>query len=452
MSREQAPDFRPIHDRKELLSYFAEGEKSSSERFVGTETEKFVLRRSTGQMLSFEEPGGFGDLFRALVERFDWEPTPPDEGQVVALVGPAGAVTLEPGGQLELSGALCKTVFETAAEYDGHLSELAEIADPDLVFTSWGMNPGVNPDEVPWMPKSRYKIMREYLPKKGDLAHWMMKTTCTIQANYDYCSEEDATDLIHTALLASPIVGALFANSPIRDGEKTKFQSFRNHIWTRTDPDRCGAPDFMYRTDWGYADYIDYVFDVPMFFIRREDRYINMAGHSFAEFVARGYEGHEATVGDFELHLSTLFPDVRMKKYVEMRTADGGSRDAVLALPAIWKGLLYDQEARQRTKDLFHPLDEKGHRELMIISSMEGIHGQSTAYGTMAALGKELLLISAAGLDRIAAEAGHATEAIFLEPLQELLEKKRSFADDLASSFTELDGDLVALAERYSLW
>ena len=446
MSREQAPDLRPIHDRSELLQFFRDGEKSPHRRVIGTETEKFVIRKSTSQMLSFEENGGFGDLFRALIERFDWEPTPPDDGHVVALVGPAGAVTLEPGGQLELSGALCNTVFETAAEFDGHLKELKAVADPDLLFASWGMNPCVEPDDVPWMPKSRYKIMRNYLPTRGDLAHWMMKTTCTIQANYDYCSEDDAVSLIHTAVLASPLVGALFANSPLRKGTPTGFQSFRNHIWTRTDPDRCGVPDFMYRTDWGYQDYLEYVFEVPMFFIRRDERYINMAGHSFADFVAQGHQGLQATMGDFELHLSTLFPDVRMKKYVEVRSADGGSRDAVLALPALWKGILYDDQARSQVQALFDPLDREAHRDLITICARDGIHGTS-AFGPVERLASELLTISTGGLDRIAAAVGHPSEAIFLTPLKELLEKKESFADRLRLNYEAAEGDLATLAE-----
>lgn len=450
MSRDLEPNRQPIVGQEQLIEYFREGEKPRNRRGIGTETEKFVVRRKEGRMLSFEEPGGFGDIFQRLIDRFGWEATPPDEGHVVALVrNPGGAVTLEPGGQLELSGSVLNTVFETAQEFDSHLEELRQVADEDLAFVIWGMNPCVSLDDVPWMPKSRYKIMRSYLPNKGDLAHWMMKTTCTIQANYDYCSEEDAVDLVHTAVLASPIAGALFANSPIRECELTGYQSYRNYIWTRTDPDRTGVPSFMYTKDWGFEDYIDYVFNVPMFFIRRDDKYVDMAGHSFAEFVARGYEGYQANVGDFELHLSTVFPDVRLKKFVEVRSVDGGPRDAVLALPALWKGLLYDDDARAAVVELFEPLSEADHRALTATCYIQGIHGDS-AYGPICEIAQNLVDIADGGLRRIAEEAGHPSEAPFLDPLRERLRLKRSWADELIDDFKELNCDLAALADKWA--
>ncbi len=448
MSREQAPNLQPIDDPSRMLEFFKSGAKRPEDRLIGTETEKFVLRKSTSSMLSFEEPGGFGDLFAALADRFDWELTPPDEGHVVALVGPKGAVTLEPGGQLELSGAPLKTVFQTAEEFDTHLAELYAVADDDLLFTMWGLNPCVTLDDVPWMPKSRYRIMRDYLPTRGDLAHWMMKTTCTIQANYDFCTEEDAVDLIHTAVLASPVVGALFANSPIRERRPTGMQSTRNYIWTRTDPDRTGVPSFMYHRDWGFRDYLEYVLDVPMFFIRRDDRYLNTAGYSFRQFLNEGYQGHTATMGDFELHLSTLFPDVRLKRFVEVRSADGGSRDAVLALPALWKGLLYDDDARRQIRDLFYPFSEGDHRRLTTAAYTDGIHGTS-AFGPIAELATALVEISERALDRIAASENHSSEATFLAPLRTRLDEGRSWADLLAASFEETQGDL---AQTAALW
>jgi glutamate--cysteine ligase len=450
MSREQEANLQPIGDPMALVEFFESGSKTREGRLIGTETEKFVVRRSTSSMLSFEEAGGFGDLFAALAKRFDWELTPADEGHVVALTGPKGAVTLEPGGQLELSGAPLKTIFETAHEFDLHMAELSAVADPDLIFTMWGMNPCVIPDDVPWMPKSRYRIMRDYLPTRGDMAHWMMKTTCTIQANYDFCSESDAVDLIHTAVLASPVVGALFANSPILGREPSGMQSTRNYIWTRTDPDRTGVPPFMYRRDWGFRDYLEYVLDVPMFFIRRDDRYINTAGYSFRRFLESGFECHRATLGDFELHLSTLFPDVRLKRFVEVRSADGGTRGAVLALPALWKGLLYDDDARKATADLFHPLDEDAHRALIQIAYTDGIHGTS-AFGEVFTLAAALVDIAASGLERIARRDGHPSEAPFLTPLRERLDERRSFADLLLASFQETRGDLAQLATGWPL-
>ncbi len=451
MSRDLDSNPVPITDRQQLLDYFRQGEKPLDARGIGTEHEKFVVRRDEGRMLSFDEPGGFADLFQALIDQFGWEAAPLDDGNIIAVTRNGSAITLEPGGQFELSGAITSTVFETAREFDDHLRELHEVADEDLRFVIWGLNPSISLDEVPWMPKTRYRIMREYMPTRGKLAHWMMKATCTIQANLDYTSEEDAIDLIHTAVLASPVVGALFANSPIQERKETGYQSRRNFIWAKhTDPDRSGVPSFMYRTDWDYETYLKYVLDVPMFFIRRDDGVVNMAGHSFREFMAKGYQGHRARMGDFELHLSTAFPDVRMKQFVEVRSADGGPRQAVMALPALWKGLLYDDQARQAVKDLFHPLDEEAHRELIEICYRDGIHGPS-AYGDVADLAATIVEASRQGLDRLAESAGHDSEAIFLEPLEDRLSRRRSWADDLLEDFREVDGDLGELAERWTL-
>ena len=441
----------PIVDRQQLVDYFHAGNKGTDARKVGTEHEKFVIRRSDGAMVSFEEPGGFGDLFVHLIDRFNWRPGAVEDGQAVSVVGDNGSVTLEPGGQFELSGGIHRTIFETAREFDEHIAQVKEIAGDDLYFVIWGLNPMVTLDEVPWMPKGRYRIMRRYLPTRGEQAHWMMKTTCTIQGNYDYCSEADAVDLIHTAVLASPLVGALFANSPLRAGEPTGMQSTRNHIWwAGTDPDRTGVPDFMYRTDWGFEDYLEYILDVPMFFIERDGRYLEMTGHSFRDFLDHGHQGFEATMADFELHLSTAFPDIRLKQFVETRSADGGPRDAVLALPALWKGLLYDQEARRETVALFDPLNEAHHRQMIVTCYTDGIHGQSH-FGPVAELADELVAISHRGLQRIADRDETPDETPFLDPLRERLDLRRSWADELLDDVRELGPDLGKLADRWAL-
>ncbi len=451
MSREHDADSRPLTDRRQLIEYFRDGETSVSDRGIGTEHEKFVIRRSDASMLSFEQPGGFGDIFQALIDRFGFSPGSVDDGQIVDVVSDDGAITLEPGGQFELSGAIRDTIFEVADEFDEHIRQVRAVADDDLQFVIWGMNPGKAPEDVPWMPKSRYRVMRDYLATRGNMAHWMMKTTCTVQANFDYVSEDDLSDLVHTAVLASPLVGALFANSPIQNGEPTGMQSRRNHIWwTGTDPDRTGVPSFMYSTDWGYEQVVDHVLDVPMFFIRREGEYIDMAGHSFRQFLDDGYQGHQPLMGDFELHLTTLFPDVRIKQFVEVRSADGGPRDAVLALPAIWKGLLYDDDARSRVVELFDPLDEQDHRQLIRTCYQEGIHGDSP-WGPIAGLCRQLLDISDDGLRRIADRQSHRDETEFLRPLYHRLDTGRSWADELLEDFRQLDGDLVALADKWAL-
>lgn len=448
MSRDQKLDTTPLEERAQLLEYFREGEKAPDALGFGTEHEKFVFHREDGRLLSHEEEGGFGDLFLVLADRFDWEPAY-DEGHVVALEGADGALTLEPGGQFELSGAVTKTVFETRDEFDRHIDQIKQVAGDRLAFVSWGLNPFDDLDAVPWMPKSRYKIMRDYLPTRGDLAHWMMKMTCTVQGNFDYTSEGDAVDILRTSLRVSPIVSALFVNSSVRRGEPSGMQSFRCHIWTRTDPDRTGFPDFMYGDDWGYGDYVDYVLDIPMFFIRRpEVGYVPMTHMTFRQFMERGHEGWRATMGDFELHLSTIFPEVRMKKYIEVRGADAGTREMMLALPALWKGLLYSKSGRDAARQMMVSSTPQEHRDCFDVVYREGIR-TVTPCGSFAELAGDLVAAAAAGLDEIAAREGHDSEAVFLEPLREVLETGRTYADRLLDDFERFGGDRMKIIEAW---
>jgi len=448
MSRDQDQDMTLLESKEQLIEYFRSGEKQPGSLGFGTEHEKFVFWRDSGRLASYEEPGGIGDLLGQLADTFGYERAY-DNGKLVALTGDGAAITLEPGGQFELSGKITKTVFETQTELNTHLEQLAQVAGDRFAFVSWGMNPFDELDEVPWMPKSRYGIMKRYLPTRGDLAHWMMKMTCTVQGNYDYVSEEDAVDILRTSLRISPIISALFVNSPLRHAQPSGFQSYRCHIWTRTDPDRTGFPDFMYGDDWGYGDYVDYVLDVPMFLIRRDDRNIDMAGHSFRDFMRDGHDGHRATIGDFELHLSTVFPEVRMKKYIEVRGADAGSREMLLALPAIWKGLLYSKVGRAGARSMMVSSNPAQHRECFAKVHREGLRA-STPCGDFATLALELLGYARDGLDELAARDGHESEAIFLEPLFEIAHAATTQADHLLADFEALGGDRRALIEKWA--
>lgn len=452
MSRDLDQDVTLLQERAQLVDYFRAGEKDPEQRVIGTEHEKFVFKRSDRKLLSYEEPGGFGDLFTTLSQEHGWEASW-DEGHIVALVKDGGALTLEPGGQFELSGKVTRTVFETRDELDGHISEIKSIAGDRLSFVPWGMNPFDTLDEVPWMPKSRYGIMKRYLPTRADLPHWMMKMTCTVQGNYDYVSEADAVEIIRTSLMLSPTVSALFANSPLRFGKPNDFQSFRCHIWTRTDPDRTGFPDFMFRDDWGYEDYVDYVLDIPMFFIRRGPSYIDCAGLKFRDFMRDGFEGHKATMGDFELHLSTIFPEVRMKNYIEVRGADVGNREMILALPALWKGILYsDAATRAAARAIVSDTSPNPEQLRGCFASVhvDGIHAQ-TPCGPFHELATELVNLSSQGLDMIAARDGHPSESIFLEPLRDILTSRTSSADRLLTSYKELGGDRGALIDAWAM-
>lgn len=450
MSRDQDQSVEPLKDIEQLISHFRSGEKPSDARLrFGTEHEKFVFKKDDLSMLSYEEPGGYGELFEQLVTRFGWEPARDETGNIAALTKEGAAITLEPGGQLELSGAILNTTFETASEFDAHIAELKTLVDDRLYLTSFGMNPFYAPEQIPWMPKPRYQIMRDYLPTRADLGTSMMKTTCTVQGNYDYTSESDATDIIRTGLRISPIISAMAANSPILRGEPVDMQSYRCHIWTRTDPDRTGFPSFMYRDDWGYEDYANYVLDVPMFFIRRDNRYVSMAGVPFRQFMTQGHNGHVATLGDFELHLSTIFPELRMKTYIEVRGADSGSREMILALPTLWKGIFYSANARKRAGAMLSGATLEDHRQCFETSYRQGIHGQ-TPFGSMLELGRELLQISTDGLDEIAARDGHPSEAVFLAPYRAILESQESAADHMLKTYEANGRDRRALIEAYA--
>lgn len=452
MSRDQNLRLDRIEDARDLLAYFHEGSKPLDQRRVGTEHEKFVFDRGDLHLMTYEEPGGFGDLFAELVEHYGWQPAF-DRGNIVALERDGAALTLEPGGQFELSGAILDTVFETASEFDRHIAEIKALADDRLFFVPLGNNPLYGPSQSPWMPKARYEIMRRYLPTRGDMGHWMMQTTCTVQANFDYTSEADATSLIRCALLASPLVSALFAASPMQAGQPSGKQTFREHIWTRTDNDRWGFPEFMYRNDWGFEDYLEYLLDIPMFFLRREDvGYIDLSGQrlTFRQFIHKGFEGHQATLGDFELHMSTAFPEVRLKRYVEVRGADAGPRDFLLALPALWKGLLYHGPSRQKITELLEVFDPIAHRGLFETAIQDGIHGH-TPHGPLIALAKEVLEASREGLDALARQAGHPSEAVFLAPIEGVINTRTSLADQILADCRALPENPRELIQRWAL-
>ena len=450
MSRDQSQDEARIDGIEQLVEYFRGGSKSPSNRRVGTEHEKFVFRGPQLSLTPFDGEGGIEEILCTVAREYDWEPAP-DRGRTVALVRNDEAITLEPAGQLELSGGLMKTIFDTQTEFDRHLAELAAVCGPDYQSVSFGLNPWDDLYTVPLMPKARYGVMDRYLHTRGDLARWMMQGTCTIQANLDYTSEEDAVSLVRASVFASPFANALFANSPLRLGKPTGMQSYRAHIWTRTDPDRCGVPLFLYRDDWSFTDWVEWVLDVPMFFIRREHGYVDMAGHSFRAFMADGYQGHQATMGDFELHVSTVFPEVRLKRFVETRSADGGTREHVFALPAFWKGLSYDAAARSEVLDLFSNIAPEDHLALINHAAQEGIHGMFEGRPIIDWCA-QLLDIATRGLASIAEADGHADESVFLDPLREIVETGQSLADRLLADFDAAQGDRARVIEPRDLF
>ena len=317
----------PIESKQNLIDYMASGNKPKSAWKVGTEHEKFGFHRANNQPLHYGEPGGIRDILKGLAEQFNW--IPEYEGSdVIALKRDGCSITLEPGGQLELSGAPLSDVHQTCTETGLHLKEVKAVAEPlGTAFLGMGFQPIASREDIEFMPKGRYKIMSDYMPKVGSLGLDMMKRTSTIQANLDFSSEADMVKKFRVSLALQPVATALFANSPFTEGRGNGFVSYRSHIWTDTDPDRCGILPFVFEPGMGFERYVDYMLDVPMYFVYRDGQYIDATGLSFRDFMAGKLSvlpGELPTMKDWEDHLTTAFPEVRLKKFLEMRGADGG--------------------------------------------------------------------------------------------------------------------------------
>jgi glutamate--cysteine ligase len=450
MSGDQPDDSTPLRSVDQLVEYFRRGATSRSERRVGTEHEKFVFDTTDWRTVSYDGDVGIEWILDQLVDRFGWEPTKED-GHTVGLRRDGSGISLEPGGQLELSGGVHDNLIETRRELSGHLRELSDVAGDRLEMAAWGMHPWASPDELTDVPKHRYDIMREYLPTRGSLALWMMKTTTTIQGNFDYTSEQDAVDLVRTAMLISPIVSAIFASSSIKNGQASGYQSFRGHIWTDTDPDRSGWPRFMYGDDWGFRDWVEYLLDVPMFFIRREGRLVEMAGHSFRSFMEEGHRDWQPTMGDFVLHMSTSFPEIRIKQFVEVRGADGGPFEHVLALPALWKGVLYDDRARRQARALVPSVEPDAHAEQFGDVYRDGLTAESGGEKVWD-LAAALIDVAEAGLKRQNEDDEVARqEGAMLEPVRRRVERQESLADELRRLIVDEGRERSEVIQRYSL-
>ena len=344
-----------LTSKRDLVDYIASGEKPREDWRIGTEHEKFGYTNEDLRPLPYAGPRGIHAMLEGL-SRFGWQRVE-EAGNLIALVDDAGgSITLEPGGQLELSGAPLEDLHQTCAEVQKHLAQVREVAEPlGISFLGSGFQPKWRREDIPMMPKGRYEIMRSYLPTRGSMGLDMMFRTCTVQVNLDFSSEADMVKKFRVSMALQPIATALFANSPFEEGKPSGFLSRRSHTWTDTDPDRCGILPFVFEAGMSYERYVDYILDVPMFFVYRDGRYIDASGQSFRDFLAGrlpALPGEFPTSGDWSDHLTTAFPEVRMKKFLEMRGADGGPWRSLCALPAFWVGLLYDQEALDEAAEL----------------------------------------------------------------------------------------------------
>jgi glutamate--cysteine ligase len=344
-----------IGDKKSLIEYLRQGCKPREKWRIGTEHEKFAYHLDTLAPLDYEGDVGVRALLAGM-EQFGWEPVLENGNPIAMQKGDKSSISLEPAGQIELSGAPLETVHQTCSEVHEHLKQVKQLAEKmEIGFVGLGYHPKRTAADMPWMPKGRYKIMGDYMPKVGSLGREMMQTTCTVQVNLDFDSEENMVKMFRVAVALQPIATALWANSPFKEGKPSGYLSYRSHIWTDTDPDRCGMLPFVFDDGFGFEQYVDYILDVPMYFVYRDEKYINAAGHSFKDFMAGKLDmlpGVRPTIKDFEDHLSTAFPEVRLKQFLEMRGADGGPWDRLCALPAFWVGLLYHQDTLDAAWDM----------------------------------------------------------------------------------------------------
>ena len=431
MSGPSAVKEEPITRRDQLVEYIASGGKSRDDWRIGTEHEKFGFRLDDLKPPTWEGERGIGALLQGLT-RFGWDPVHED-GHLIALTRGMASVTLEPAGQLELSGAPLPTVHDTCCEVTSHLREVKTVADElNLGFLGMGFQPKWKRAEMPWMPKGRYAIMQRYMPLRGGLGLDMMTRTCTVQVNLDFANEADMVKKFRVSLALQPIATALFADSPFTEGKPNGVLSFRSNVWTDTDPDRTGMLDFVFEDGFSYERYVDYLLDVPMYFSYRDGKYIDLAGQSFRRFLDGKLDdlpGAVPTLKDWADHMTTAFPEVRLKKFLEMRGADGGPWNRLCALPAFWVGLLYDDAALDAAWDLVKDFSLTERHALR-----DGVpkHGFKLPFrgATVRELAIEALKISGQGLARRAVfNSGGASEAVFLEPLIEFAEANQTPAE-----------------------
>ncbi|MBO82185.1 glutamate--cysteine ligase [Citromicrobium bathyomarinum] len=442
-----------IESRDQLVAPMQQGEKPKSDWRIGTEHEKLVYKRDDFHAPSYDEEGGIRDILLSLKD-FGWEPVE-EGGKVIAMAGDDGTVSLEPAGQLELSGAPLRTLHETCNEAGRHLAQVKEIGERCGVgFLGLGMWPDKTREDLPVMPKGRYEIMMRHMPRVGTLGLDMMLRTCTIQVNLDYGSEADMVKKFRVGLALQPLATALFANSPFTEGKPNGYLSYRSHIWSDTDPQRTGMLPFVFEDGFGYDRWVDYMLDVPMYFVFRDGKYLDAAGLSFRDFLEGKLSilpGEKPTQSDWWDHLSTAFPEVRLKSFLEMRGADGGPWSRICALPAFWVGLLYDQTALDAAWDVVKDWSMEEREALRNAVPKEGLAARIPGGRTLQDLGKDVLDIARAGLTaRGFLNTGGDNETGFLQTLDEIVESGKSPAQRMLDRYHGEWGGDISRVYKYS--
>jgi glutamate--cysteine ligase len=418
---------RPVGDPSELCDYFRAAEKARAAFRVGTEHEKIGLVEKTLAPVPYAGAGGIAALLAELERRHGFAPLLDGEN-LIGLEKDGTSITLEPGGQLELSGAPLRTMRETCREFNDHVALMKHVSERfGIVWLGLGIHPIAKVADIPRVPRDRYRIMRDYLGERGELALTMMHATGTVQANLDFSSQADVARKLRVALATQPVLTALYANSSLSEGGPNGFESRRAWIWRRTDPDRCGLLPFVFSPEWGEASayrlYTEWALDVPMLFIQRSAVHVEMHGETFRSYLERARG--RATLGDWHVHLTTLFPEVRLKRVIEVRGADAVPPEGVCALPAFWKGLLYDEASL-----------EAAHRRVASWSfeSVDRMHAEVARLGLGAPgpdapvleVARELLDLASAGLDRLEGGTPSSSEPRFLDPLYEIVDRGKS--------------------------
>ena len=451
-TREDSAPSKPIGSRNDLVHWIASGEKPREAWRIGTEHEKFLFCAETLTPVPYEGPRGVRAIMEAMISRFGWQPIlegdtiiglkrPKDEPEGVI----GGNISLEPGGQFELSGAPLSTLHEVGDETEAHLDQVRQIGrDFGIGMLGLGHSPSWTLAETPRMPKRRYAVMTKYMPKVGSRGLDMMYRTCTIQVNLDFASEADMVQKLRVSLALQPIATAMFAASPFTEGRPNGFKSMRAEIWRDTDNQRSGNLPFAFEAGMGYERYVDYALDVPMYFIYRDGQYIDVAGASFRDFMAGSLAqrlgraelaGISATIDDWGDHLTTLFPDVRMKRFLEMRGADGGRWRRIVALPALWVGVLYDQSALDAAADLvktWTAVERQALRDGVPRLALDTPFRKGTVWD----IAREMLAIAESGLiKRNRRDADGRDETRFLDPLQDIIATGRTPADELLACY-----------------
>ncbi len=434
-------DQTPISSVQELTDYLAGGCRPAESFRIGTEHEKFAFFRDDHTPVPYFGEASISALLKGMQEKLGWEPII-DEGNIIGLAeaNGMGAISIEPGGQFELSGAPLENLHETCKESNHHLATLREIAEPmGIRFLGIGGSPLWTYDETPQMPKSRYAIMTRYMPKVGTQGLDMMYRTCTIQVNLDFSSEADMRQKMRVSMKLQSLATALFASSPFTEGKPNGLLSWRGDIWRDTDNRRSGVLPFAFKPDFGFNDYVEWALDVPMYFIVRDGKYRDCTHMTFREFMAGALKGEIAewqpNLGDWTNHLSTLFPDVRLKRFLEMRGADGGPWRRICALPAFWVGLLYDQTALDAADALTADWSVEDVIAMRDTVPAQGLKAR-IAGRDLLDVARDGVSISRQGLQaRKRLNSEGQDESVFLNPLDEVLAKKATLAEDLLSLY-----------------